>query len=578
MPVSFRVSQARAEPTVYTPRPSNDTRSSPTAELTPHRPSADPPRLPARDATTYELLRGPSLAVDLASSLTSSTKALLAQIDPTTLKDTSPRQLGEILGRAIERLAQGPELPKRTRELSALDELIGAFLFARRAGQLEVCKAIHEHVSPARMSELMSRMRERLPGKILAVVVGAGAMGIGLSKLMGHAIRPGGHRWRDRVLVATPFPHEETSINLRGRFEPGSAAFANVPGVINFAEGPFIEAIPMALVPQALAEAQSVFLMVPSKAMPEVVSKVAPSIPAGTPVVEFTKGVTPAIQLPREYLQSELRRLLKTNPVVTLGGFCPGQHLHEGRKVTLAVSASDLRAADEVTRLLTGSMGRTTSYVELVPDTHPLAIELAGTLKNVVALRVGTESVRAAVAKTRPPRAESALGLIDRIVAGAVSSVEGHSPTGLCEPVRVDARECCTLTFSALLDVVVAARSAKIRNESQAVRWIEKELLARRKDIAPTRNIIVGVIAGLVETWDPSGRQLDLGRILSRLELTMEGVASLEPLESWFSRHGLAMPEALESTYEVFEGCAKEESLPAGPAHTQQLLALGVKR
>jgi len=463
----------------------------------------------------------------------------------------SEAKLGAAIGHALKRLGaalEAADSPDGDR-LRSLDELIGVVLFARRAGNTELGRAVAQELTATELDTLIADVASRLPSSTLAVIVGAGSMGIGLAKLIGHGIRPGGHSWRDRVVVATPFAEEYDAINGPGRYEPGSKASRNVAGVINFAEGPTIEAVPLDDLAEVLPDARSVLVMVPSAALAAVTPKVAASVPAGVPVVEFTKGMTPAgHELPRVYLASQLGA---RNPVVTIGGFCPSQKLHEGAPVTLAIASEDQDAAATTREILTGGAAHEGRYVGTVTDPNPSAVELAGTLKNVVALRVGLEATRQARGAAADGEAADPVALIGQLVRRGLAdeSIE------LSAPILEDAHHCCSVAPPALQTLVTKAKRARIRSDTDAVQWIERALLPMRTEIAPTRNVIVGVIAGLVEAWDPSGDRLSLDRVLADLDITMEGVASLAPLAGWLEHRGLPLPEALAGVYERFASC-----------------------
>ena len=228
--------------------------------------TSDPLRcFPARSEATYEKLGGRFVS-EMAGVLSGPARDLLGV---EVLSDGDEASLGRALGAAMADLTQALDRAgwKDDTKLSLLDELIGVALFARRAGRNELCGEVAEHVSAKELARMLDEVTARRPGDVLAVVVGAGAMGIGMSQLIGHGIRPGGHSWRDRVIVATPFAHEYEPINRDGRFTPGTAEFKHVPVPFNFAEGPRIEAVPLDDVGDHVAAARAVLLMVPSRAL-----------------------------------------------------------------------------------------------------------------------------------------------------------------------------------------------------------------------------------------------------------------------------------------------------------------------
>lgn len=281
-------------------------------------------------------------------------------------------------------------------------------------------------------------------------------------------------------------------------------------------------------------------------------------------MVEFTKGVTPAAhQLPRVYLASQLGA---RNPVVTLGGFCPSQRLHRGEAVTLAIAADDAEAGETLREILTGGAAHEGRYVAAVADPNPLAVELAGTLKNVVALRVGLEATRKALGAGTDAEQAGATGLISQLVRQGLDdpSIE------LSAPIADDVRHCCSLHRPALQALAAQAKRARVRSDAEAVRWVERRLLPKRTEIAPTRNVIVGVVAGLVEAWDPGGKRLSLDKVLGDLDITMEGVASLAPFAAWLEHRGLPVPKELDVVYERFASCVPPPEAPSRPAEAQR--------
>jgi glycerol-3-phosphate dehydrogenase (NAD(P)+) len=206
----------------------------------------------------------------------------------------------------------------------------------------------------------VSRRDER-PELAPVAVLGAGSWGTALAMHLG---RGGGsvRLWaRDPELVA--------SMRVTGenpRYLPG---LAMPPGVR-------VSADPA----EALAGASVALVVVPSHFVERVLDRVAKLVPDGALLVSATKGLEP-----REGLRiSELLgRRLPGRPIAVLSGPSFAREVAEGRPAALVIASGDEAVAGHLQRRLAGPALR------LYTNRDVVGVELAGALKNVIAIATG---------------------------------------------------------------------------------------------------------------------------------------------------------------------------------------------
>ncbi len=206
----------------------------------------------------------------------------------------------------------------------------------------------------------MSRA-EGTPQPAGAGIIGAGSWGTALAI---HLARRGGRvgLWaRDRALAAEMGQARENS-----RYLPGLALRAGILVTSDPAE--------------ALAGSRIVIVAVPSQFVSTTVGAIAPAIPAGAIVVSATKGLEPEGGLRISQL---LGRLLPGHPVAVLSGPSFAREVAEGLPTALVVAAEDSEVSRHVQQALASPEFR------LYTNRDVLGVEIAGALKNVVAIAAG---------------------------------------------------------------------------------------------------------------------------------------------------------------------------------------------
>lgn len=123
-------------------------------------------------------------------------------------------------------------------------------------------------------------------------------------------------------------------------------------------------------------------LALPSKAYAEVLHSLAPRLPTGVRVLSLTKGVDPATRRRlSEVLDSELSAL---RPVVAvLSGPNQAEEVALGQPTATVIAATDLEYARVLQELIS------TESLRVYVNEDLVGVELAGAVKNVVALATG---------------------------------------------------------------------------------------------------------------------------------------------------------------------------------------------
>jgi glycerol-3-phosphate dehydrogenase (NAD(P)+) len=131
---------------------------------------------------------------------------------------------------------------------------------------------------------------------------------------------------------------------------------------------------------EALAGADLAIVAVPSRFLGQIASVVAPSVPRGVLVVSATKG----IERRRTLRMSEvLGGALPGRPVAVLSGPSFAREVALGKPAALVVAAADADVAVRVQRELA------TPEFRLYTNRDVVGVEIAGALKNVIAIAAG---------------------------------------------------------------------------------------------------------------------------------------------------------------------------------------------
>lgn len=228
---------------------------------------------------------------------------------------------------------------------------------------------------------------------------------------------------------------------------------------------------------RACGGADVVVLAVPSSGMRPVCSAVAGQrpqpVPQPVPLVSLAKGLESGTGLrPTEIVQ----QLLPAYPVCALSGPTPAGAVARGEPTRAVVAAESAAVAERTVDLLTGPTLVLTASTDLV------GVELAGALKNVVALIAG---------------AAAGLGLDEAtrsrvVAAGAVE---------VCQVVERAGRLATVLSPAGLQDLLETALGGRSRNHRLGAS------LAR------------GEAAGSVDGCEAATTAPELARLLDRLSM-----------------------------------------------------------
>ena len=195
-----------------------------------------------------------------------------------------------------------------------------------------------------------------------ACILGSGAMGIACSFLLSQ--HPGQRvtLWgRDATHVADLVATRENS-----RLLPG----VKIPASIDLT----------ADIQQAVAGADLLVVAIPSAYLRETLTRLAPHISPGVPVVSVVKGMENSTQYRPSQIISEV---LGTESVAVLAGPSHSEEICRRLPASVVVASVDQALARRVQGLFTTDRFRVYTNRDLV------GVELAGALKNVVAIAAG---------------------------------------------------------------------------------------------------------------------------------------------------------------------------------------------
>jgi len=192
-------------------------------------------------------------------------------------------------------------------------------------------------------------------------VLGAGSWGTTLADLLarkGDEVRL--WAFEPEVVEAINAQHENP-LFLPGRgLEPRLGAFADAR--------------------EAVHDAEVIVSVAPSHAVRGVLGRVAGGVPRGTLVVSATKGLEVESLEP---MSAVIAETLPATRVAVLSGPSFAQEVHAGQPTAVVAAAADDRTAQAAQRLFATPTLRVYSHGDVV------GVELAGALKNVIAIAAG---------------------------------------------------------------------------------------------------------------------------------------------------------------------------------------------
>ncbi|MCI0329942.1 MAG: NAD(P)-dependent glycerol-3-phosphate dehydrogenase [candidate division Zixibacteria bacterium] len=133
---------------------------------------------------------------------------------------------------------------------------------------------------------------------------------------------------------------------------------------------------------EALFGCEVLLFVLPSHTVEEVAGKVAPFIKSKTLVVSLSKGLTPSMERISEVLKRTLPPVVR-DQIVVLSGPSHAEEVAAGVPTAIVASSENPVAAEAVQTLFSSSTLR------VYTNSDPLGVELAGALKNVIAIACG---------------------------------------------------------------------------------------------------------------------------------------------------------------------------------------------
>jgi len=183
--------------------------------------------------------------------------------------------------------------------------------------------------------------------------------------------------------LALVLARQATPVTLLARSREEADALALAGENTRFLPGvPFPPALSVTSDAAVLAQAEMLISAVPSSSLPAAMDQLAPSLGASCVVVSGSKGlVETAAGAPRR--PTEVISAVLPNPVCALSGPNLAREVARALPSTTVVASRDPAAAEAVQRLFTDRSFRVYTSEDVV------GVELAGALKNVVALAAG---------------------------------------------------------------------------------------------------------------------------------------------------------------------------------------------
>ena len=193
-------------------------------------------------------------------------------------------------------------------------------------------------------------------------VLGSGAMGIACAYLLSEHVGQGVSLWgRDAAHISELAATRENS-----RLLPG----VKIPATIDITSD----------IEQAVAGADLLVVAIPSAYLRDALTRLAPLIPSGLPVVSVVKGMENSTQYRPSQIITEV---LGHDSVAVLGGPSHAEEICRRLPASVVVASADQALAKRVQGLFS------TDRFRVYTNRDMLGVELAGALKNVVAIAAG---------------------------------------------------------------------------------------------------------------------------------------------------------------------------------------------
>jgi len=258
--------------------------------------------------------------------------------------------------------------------------------------------------------------------------------------------------------------------------------------------------------PSALAGADAVLFVPPSSAMREIAKAAAPHIKRDALVIHATKGFeSESLKRMSDVLAEELGR--PADEIVVLSGPSHAEEVIIRHPTTVVVASTSIACAEAAQDLFMND-----AYFRVYTNPDLIGVELAGALKNIIALGAGVSD---------------GLGFGDNAKAALITR-------GLAEIARLGAAMGANaLTFAGLAgvgDLIGTATSRHSRN------WRAGSLL---------------------------GQGLGLEEVLQRIGMVVEGVRTTQATKKLAARYQVEMPITSELYKVLFDGKTTTEAIGA---------------
>lgn len=130
----------------------------------------------------------------------------------------------------------------------------------------------------------------------------------------------------------------------------------------------------------ALSDADVVVVCIPTRGIRDAMLYLGREVPSGALVVSAVKGIeNQTLIRPSQMLQE----LLGERPIVALGGPCHAEEVARRMPASIVAACDDLSCAEVVQNLFS------TDFLRVYANSDLIGVELAGALKNVIAIAAG---------------------------------------------------------------------------------------------------------------------------------------------------------------------------------------------
>lgn len=131
---------------------------------------------------------------------------------------------------------------------------------------------------------------------------------------------------------------------------------------------------------EALSSAEVVIICIPTRGLREAISSMVGLIPGSALLVSAIKGIeNETLMRPSQVMQQITGR----RPVVVLGGPCHAEEITRRKPASIVAACDSVQAAEVIQSLMS------TEFLRIYANADQIGVELAGALKNVIAIAAG---------------------------------------------------------------------------------------------------------------------------------------------------------------------------------------------